>query len=114
MDNNNETLEVLKKEFEIYKSTTDSKIEDLENEIDNHDNRIKVIEISKEKTDFQYEQIMETLKKLTDKTIPDLTKQIQELKDKPVKRYDQVIGGILGAITGAIGSYIVNIFFRPQ
>lgn len=108
-----ESIEVLKKEFEIYKTNTDTKIDDLKKEVATQDDRIRVIETSKEKTDYQYEQIMETLNKLNNVTIPGLTAQIEELKNKPVKRYDQVISGILGAITGAVGSYIVNLLFKP-
>ena len=87
-------------------------VEELKVNLKEQDDRIKQIEMSKEKTEFQYEQIMQSLKTLNDKTIPNLTAQIEELKNKPVKRYDQVITAFLGAIVGAIGSFIASLFIK--
>ena len=55
---------------------------------------------------------MQTLKTLNEKTIPNLTAQIEELKNKPAKRYDQAVTGILGALFGAAGTMIANMFFK--
>ena len=87
-------------------------VEELKVTLKEQDDRIKQIEMSKEKTEFQYEQIMQSLKTLNDKTIPNLTAQIEELKNKPVKRYDQVITAFLGAIVGAVGSFIASLFIK--
>lgn len=103
---------LLKQQFESYKEITDKTITELKKNLDECEKRLLTMEKSKEKTDFQYEQIMETLKKLNEVTIPNLTAQIEELKNKPVKRYDQVVTGIIGAIVGAIGGVIVNTFIK--
>lgn len=103
---------LLKQQFESYKEITDRTINELKRNLEDYDKRLLTMEKSKEKTDFQYEQIMDTLKKLNEVTIPNLTAQIEELKNKPAKRYDQVVTGIIGAIVGAIGGAIANTFIK--
>lgn len=103
---------LLEQEFHSYKEITDKEIIKLQKELEDHEKRILSIERSKEKTDFQYEQIMETLNKLNNITIPNLTAQIEELKNKPIKRYDQIIGSVLGAIFGAIGGAIAGMLLH--
>ena len=103
---------LLEQEVKNYKEQTDNEISGLKNEVTKMDNRIKEMEMSKQKTEYQYEQIMETLKTLNEKTIPNLTAQIEELKNKPAKRYDQAITGILGAIFGAVGAFIAGLFLK--
>jgi len=103
---------LLKQQFESYKEITDKTITELKRNLDEYEKRLLAMEKSKEKTDFQYEQIMDTLKKLNEVTIPNLTAQIEELKNKPAKRYDQVVTGIIGAIVGAIGGAIANTFIK--
>ena len=39
-------------------------------------------------------------------------KEIQEIKDKPAKRWDTVVVGIIGAIAGGIGTYLVNLLTK--
>lgn len=103
---------LLEQEFKTFKGITDSDIIEIKKELNEQDLRIKEMELSKQKTEYQYEQIMETLKTLNEKTIPNLTAQIEELKNKPAKRYDQAVSGIIGAIFGAVGANIVSIFFK--
>lgn len=110
MEDNNYLL--LKQEFRSYKETTDKQIEELKKQIEDHEKRIQLMEKSKEKTDYQYEQIIQTLNKLNEKTIPDLTMQIEELRNKPIKRYETIIGSILGAIFGAVGGSIASFFLK--
>ena len=64
------------------------------------------------KTDLQYEQIMRTLNKLVEQTIPQLSKEIQEIKDKPAKRWDTIVVGILGAIAGGIGTALIQLLIH--
>ncbi len=85
-------------------------IKDLKADVKELEGRILLIETSRQKTEFQYNEIMKSLNKLNNHTIPDLMKQIEDLRNKPAKRYDQAVSGILGAIFGAIGAYIVNKF----
>ena len=103
---------LLRQEFKSYKEVTDKTISELSDIIRDHEKRIQQIERSKEKTDFQYEQIMKTLETLNKDTIPKLTKEIEELKNKPVKRYDQVITGLISAIVGGIVGFVVNKIFK--
>lgn len=105
-------LPLLEQELHNYKEITNREIKEMKEKLDEYDTRLKEIEMSKQKTDYQYEQIMESLKTLNEKTIPNLISQIEELKNKPVKRYDQAITGILGAVFGALGSYIANLIFN--
>lgn len=108
MDDNRFLL--LEQEFRTYKELSEKEMNELKSVVNELDKRIKDMELSKQKTEYQYEQIMESLKTLNEKTIPNLTAQIEELKNKPVKRYDQAVTGILGAIFGALGAFIANLF----
>jgi CII-binding regulator of phage lambda lysogenization HflD len=74
--------------------------------------RISVLETENTKTDFQYNEIMKTLNKLVETTIPALSAEIQAIKEKPVKRYETVVAGVLGALAGGIGTFIVNMLFK--
>lgn len=103
---------ILKQQFDAYKEYADKEIHELKLAITEQDKRIKEMELSKQKTEYQYEQIMKSLQILNEKTIPNLSSQIEELKNKPVKRYDQVVTGLLGAIVGAIGAVIARLFIK--
>ena len=101
--------------FEMLNERVNSVTQELKkNEYKHQDfeKRLLALEISKEKTEYQYEQIMDTLKTLNDVTIPNLVSQIEELKNKPVKRYDQAISSILGAFFGSIGTLIATWLFK--
>lgn len=87
-------------------------IAELKEDIKSIEKRVLAIEISREKTDYQYEQIMKAIDELNNKTIPNLMTEINELKNKPVKRYDQVITGLIGALVGAIGGAIASLFIK--
>lgn len=112
MDNNEQQFLLLKQEFLNFKEITTKEIKEIKELIVEIDKRVTTIEMAKQKTDYQYEQIMQSLKTLNEKTIPNLTAQIEELKNKPVKRYDQAVTGILGAIFGACGTYIANLILK--
>lgn len=113
MEDNISKVLLLEQELHSYKEQYDKDIINVLNKLTDLEKRTLSMERSKEKTDFQYEQIMETLNKLNNVTIPNLTAQIEELKNKPAKRYDQAITSILGALFGAIGGYIASLFLRP-
>lgn len=85
---------------------------ELKDTAKNQEKRIVELETSKSITEMQFKQIIESLNKLNNDTIPNLTKEIEELKNKPIKRYDQAVTGILGAIFGAIGGAIAGIFIK--
>lgn len=104
-----ERLLKLEQEFKDHKEIMDKENITLKKQIEDHEKRLKEVETSKQKTDFQYEQIMEALQKINDKTIPDLIKEIEELKNKPVKRYDQIITIALSTIIGGVIGFVVNM-----
>lgn len=87
-------------------------IKELKDTTKNHDERIIELEKSEITTEMQFEQIMTLLNKLNNETIPSLIKEVEELKNKPIKRYDQAITGILGAIFGAVGGAIAGLFLK--
>ena len=99
-------------EFKISCEVYKSKIDTLEKQAQNHNDRIRTLENENTKTDIQYAQIMEKLNKLIDTTIPALSKEIQEIKEKPAKRWDTIVVGILGAIAGGIGTAIVTLLIK--
>ena len=106
-----EKILLLEQDLKNHKQQSDDALYKFELQIKELDGRVKTIELSKQKTDYQYEQIMDSLKVLNDTTIPNLTIQIEELKNKPIKRYDQAIASLIGAVFGALGGVIINVVF---
>lgn len=99
---------LLKQEVDSLKEA----VKELKEECKDVKNQVSNLEKQNTRTDVQYDNIMETLKKLTEKTIPDLILQVEELKSKPAKRYESIVSGILGAIFGAIGGAIAALFLK--
>lgn len=64
------------------------------------DERLRVIEQDKTLNDYQFKQIMDILESLQ--------KDINELKEKPAKRWDLIITGIITAIISFIMAIILN------
>lgn len=104
---NEQELLKLKTDCEIYKQ----KIDRLEKETAIQEQRITELEKRSEKTDFQYEQIMKMLDKLNEHTIPELSKEIQTLKDKPAERYNTIVMSIISTAVGAIVGFIFSKLF---
>ena len=88
-------------------------LQEIKKLIEDLQKRTLNMEKSKEKTDYQYDQIMEMLNKISNITIPNLTAQIEELKNKPIKRYDTAISAILGSVFGAVCAIIAGLIFKP-
>ena len=97
----------LKTDCEIYKI----KIDKMEVAVAKIQDRVSNLEAKSEKTDFQYEQIMKMLDKLTEQTIPELSKEIQDLKNKPAERYNTIVGAIISALVGGIIGFVVSRIF---
>lgn len=97
----------LKTDCEIYKV----KIDKMELGFAKLQDKVGNLEAKSEKTDFQYEQIMKMLDKLTEQTIPELSKEIQALKNKPAERYNTIVGACISAIVGGIIGFIVSRIF---
>lgn len=104
----NQKLLLLEQDLLNHKTISEEKVHNLEKQIKELDQRVKDMELSKEKTEYQYEQIMQTLEKLNETTIPNLTKQIQELKNKPGERYNLIITSIISAVVGGIVTFFIN------
>lgn len=104
---NEQELLKLKTDCEIYKI----KIDKMEIAVAKMQDRVSDLEAKGEKTDFQYEQIMKMLDKLNEQTIPELSREIQALKSKPVERYNTVVTSIISTVVGAIVGFIVSKLF---
>lgn len=83
-------------------------IDDIKQEMKDLSKRISKVEQSREKTEYQFSQIMKALDDLNKITIPKLTKDLEEIKNKPAKRYDTVITTIITAIVSAIISFTIS------
>lgn len=92
----------------IYKD----KVDNLVAETKEQEKRISQLEMNNTKTDLQYEQIMRTLNKLVEQTIPELSNEIQKIKDKPSKRMDSLIAAGIGTGIGVIGTIITNLLLK--
>lgn len=89
-------------QFELLKE----QLSDLKDENRELNKRIAKVEQSREKTEYQYDQIMKAIDDLNNNTIPGLVLQIDELKDKPGKRYEHIITTLITTITGTIIGFI--------
>lgn len=104
---NEQDLIKLKSDCEVYKS----KIDKLEVETSELQERVGKLEAKSEKTDFQYEQIMKMLDKLTEQTIPELSREIQALKNRPAERYNTIVTSIISTGIGALVGFIASKLF---
>lgn len=100
----NEEILKLKTDCELYKS----KIDKLEHITEKQEERIQALEKNNAKTDFQFEQIMKILDKLNNVTIPQLTAEIQAIKDKPAERYNTIVVAVVTSVVGGIVGFIVS------
>ena len=111
MEDRDKEILLLKQEFKSYKESTDKQIIELIKKTEDQEKRIIQLEMNNTKTDLQYQQIIQTLTKLNETTIPNLTAQIEELKNKPAKRYDLVVTGIIAALVSGTIGFVINKFF---
>lgn len=95
-------------ECNVYKN----KVDELVNTTHQQEDRIAKLEQSNTRTDVQYTQIMEKLNKLVDVTIPALSAEIQAIKDKPGKKWESLVAGIIGAVGGGIGGAIIAMLIK--
>lgn len=83
-------------------------IDELKQEIKDLSKRVSKVEQSREKTEYQFSEIMKALDDLNKITIPKLTKDLEEIKNRPVKRYDTAITTIITAVISAIISFTIS------
>ena len=94
MDNNNIEIQFFKQQLEEFKE----EIKDIER-------RVTKIETSREKTEVQYEQIMKSLDKLNDVTIPNLMKELESIKNKPARRWETGVNALISAIVAGLVAF---------
>lgn len=75
-------------------------LKELKKTVENLDKRIIDLETDKKLQTFQYEQIL--------KTLEELKSDISELKDKPSKRWDLIITGLISAAV----AYFASLFLK--
>lgn len=97
----------LKADCEVYKV----KVDKMEVAVSKIQDRVGNLEAKGEKTDFQYEQIMKMLDKLNEQTIPELSREIQALKSRPVERFNHVVTSVISTVVGAIVGFIISKLF---
>lgn len=88
------------------------KVDNLLIETKEQEKRIAQLEMNNTKTDLQYEQIMRTLNKLVEQTIPALSKEIQTIKERPSKRLDTIVAAGIGTGIGIVGTIITNLLLN--
>lgn len=103
---------LLEQQLKNYKESADKEINELRRITQEQDKRITQLELNNTKIDLQYEQIMVILNKLNERTVPNLIEQIEGLKNRPAKRYEQAVSSLIGAIFGAVGGVIVSLLFN--
>lgn len=94
MDNNLE-LQILKENLSELKDS----YKDLEK-------RVNKVETSREKTEFQYQEIIKSLDKLNEITIPNLMRELESLKNKPAKRWETGVNALISAIVAGSIAFI--------
>ena len=75
-------------------------LKELKSTVDKIDKRVIDLESDKKLQTFQYEQIL--------KTLEELKSDISELKDKPSKRWDLIITGLISAAV----AYFASLFLK--
>ena len=75
-------------------------LKELKSTVDKIDKRVIDLETDKKLQTFQYEQIL--------KTLEELKSDISELKDKPSKRWDLIITGLISAAVAYFASLFLN------
>lgn len=85
-------------------------INEIKTDIKDLEKRIIGIEQSKERTDYQFDEIMKALNKLNDVTIPRMLSDIQDIKNRPAKKYDAIMTTITSTIVAGIVGFVVSKF----
>lgn len=86
----------------------EEQIKELKEQNKDFEKRLTSIETSREKTEYQYEQIMDAIKKLNEVTLPNILAELESIKNRPAKRWDNVINA---AIAGIV-AIIVSLLFK--
>ena len=66
--------------IEVKLELFEEQLKELKEQNKEYEKRLTAIETSREKTEFQYEQIMKAIDKLNEVTIPNLMKELENIK----------------------------------
>lgn len=84
----------------------EEQLKELKEQNKDFEKRLTEMETSKEKTEYQYEQIMKAIDKLNDITIPSIVKELEGIKNKPAKRWETGINALISAIVAGMVAFI--------
>lgn len=85
-----------------------TQIKELKEKDKELEKRLLTVETSREKTEFQYGEIMKALNKLNDETIPKLMDELDSIKNKPAKRWETGINALISAVVAALVGFGVS------
>jgi len=89
-------------ELQLLKET----LQELKEEHKELEKRVAKVETSREKTEFQYQEIIKSLDKLNEVTIPNLMRELESLKNKPAKRWETGVNALISAIVAGSIAFI--------
>lgn len=89
-----------------------NRVDDISILVKEQEKRISVIERENAETTFQYKSIMEKLTRLIETTIPNLSAEIQAIKDKPSKRLDVIVASLIGTGIGIVGTVLTTLLLK--
>lgn len=93
---------------EIKLELFEEQLKELKEQNKEYEKRLTAIETSREKTEFQYDQIMKAIEKLNEVTIPNLMKELEAIKNKPAKRWETGINALISAIVAGVVGFLVS------
>ena len=92
--------------IEVKVTLIEEQLKELREQNRDYEKRLTAIETSREKTEYQYTQIMKAIDKLNDVTIPSLLRELEKIKNKPAKRWETGVNAIISGIVAVIISLI--------
>lgn len=103
---------ITRREHEEFARRMDSENERIKDENERQNRRIAIVEESVNefnKLVLQIERIAVSIQQMTEE-ISKQGERLENIESKPGKRWETLIGGIIGAIAGAAGTAIVSGF----
>ena len=94
--------------IEVKLELFEEQLKELKEQNKEYEKRLTAIETSREKTEFQYEQIMKAIDKLNEVTIPNLMKELENIKNKPTKRWEARVNALISAIAAGLVGFGVS------
>ena len=105
---------ITRREHEEFARRMDIENERIKDENARQNKRIAIVEESVNefnKLALQIEKIALSIQQMTEE-ISKQGKRLENIESKPGKRWETLVGGILGAVAGAIGTAIAAGFFH--